>query len=230
MKKSIVPRKENDAPLVLTKDLNPLNLKNFIQDKKDETPYVEFLPFLYLSGKDAETPYHAVLLGKSEEILQGEWSMCSILSRRMIRRLEGSHYTDRAYEELKEGLGSTYNNYLEFEEKAEEKKEGWALGLSHLVFLFTPLQSTFATIESFGTQELYFTIPLSEGLINENKKVVVKISDHSINLKKAASGFSYLASYKFNQWESKQLSLPEIKQIKETYSLQKESIEYYMTQ
>ena len=218
---SVAPKDEEETGLVK------------LEEQAQKNP---FLPYAYLTNprtQDLDAWGLALVDGKTT-IVQAPYLLSHVLTRHMVRRLEGGQYTDRAYSPVNAGKGETSNSFQEVYKDLEAGNQkvldaGWERGFVHLIVLITNEGATFLTIESFKTLENYWTEALIQGNLNNDMAVKIKITSHEKNVKKsAATGYEYLASWKFKQWESVKLSPQILEAIDAAYQEQSEQIQRFL--
>lgn len=240
MERQIVPATKCDLTLpgTITGGLDLAKRKEAMDER-----FEPMLPFLYLSNNRTEgvAPWKLCKWedGETEEI-EAPYILCHILSRKMVRRLEGGQYKERAFapilqDEKGQMIGETVGKFEEvakllesIDEGAQVSSGGWSYAISHLVVLVQGERCTFATLEAGGSLEDYFTELLLSASLKENQGGKVTISSHEKNLKTSKKGFEYLASWKFKQWEQVDLSQGQVERIYRKHDEQKKLIENYL--
>lgn len=201
-----------------------------MREEMDKSP---FLPYAYISnektvGKD---PWKLILVGETEETVVAPYKIMHVLTTKMVRHLSGSKYDTRAYPRKHDSIeGKTEALYKEVSENIEEKqKEGWQEGFTHLVAIWSDsIPCTLATIEVAGTIENYWVSVLSAGDAKKGTCGVVKITSHEKCVKKSAAGRSYLAAWKFKDFEIANLTVQEKENFKKAWEEQNEQIENFL--
>lgn len=206
-------------------------------------PERNFLPYSFMSDDktalEGVKAWHFCISGDAGiAMMMADWYICHLCTRRATRELIGKEYKNRHYQ-LLPGVENEENKYTEIEksyadldedqQKNSEVRFGYvslcaASRISKKGELFTSIFSH----ESFGAGENYIIQLLQEAEIQKNTMVKVEITNHSENLKVSRKGFSYLAAWKFSQWQSEEMSNNMRKSIENAWSNQTGEINYWI--
>jgi len=205
-----------------------------------------FLPHCRMSHPThknlATPPWHFILNEKRTEIMEAPYLVTHFHTRLMVRSLVGNKYRERFYATVSEKKeGETNKRFEEINKKLndlEEEKnkilEGeigeWSCGLSHLFCIINKDKAVFATMEAFGALQSYWHDAFVTGQFQQNTGVKILITDHAKNIKTSKSGFEYLASWKFTQFEQVVLTDLVLKYIKKAWNEQAPQIQQYLDQ
>lgn len=201
-------------------------------DLGEQVPPSPFLPYCYLTNErtNNQDPWVLVISKNGKEtVVEAPYTMSHILTRPMVRRLEGSEYKDRYYTG-----GESEQKFNEIVEKLGDKKEAdvdgeiWQRGFVHVFALIDEEgEITIATMEVAKSLENYWTGAFKEGDIRDKRGVVIEVTSHEASVKKSAKGFKYLASWKFTEWYSVDLPLKYM-EIKEAWDRQQVQVQNFL--
>lgn len=208
-------------------------------------PKVErnFLPYSFMANDktslEGAKAWHFYIQGDGGLAeMTADWYLVHLCTRRATRKLIGSEYKNRHYQ-LLEGIENKNNKFEEISEEIlelseqEQKENNTKLGYVSLCaackinkqgLIFT----TIFTHESFGLGENYFIQCLQEAEIQKNSCVKIFIASHEKNIKVSRKGFSYLANWKFKQWNSEELTKEMRESTENAWTNQAEQISFWI--
>lgn len=175
-----------------------------------------FLPFIFLSNK-GKTAHKIIIKDgtKSFVVLEKGDALIHLCTRLSIREKDGISYKNRSKKPTTNDVTKTA---LWEESLAIAKKDdSFQIGFTHLVAAQKGDTWYFGTIEAYNTLEVYYLQALKFGESKENKKVVLDITDHSINQNQSKNGYNYYSVYKFVQFHQEVLLENDLNNLGKAY-------------
>jgi len=236
MKKIIQKKQQGNQ---LSKIFNLSGGINLQEIKKVER---NFLPYSFMSNEKTSLegckPWHFYINADRLACLQADWYLVHLCTRRATRELVGNEYKDRHLQLLK-GIENPENKFEEISKQildlSEEDQKNFPIKLGY-TSLCAALKinekneayTSIFTHESFGSGEAYWIQCLQQAEVQKNQAVKISITSHQENLKTSKKGFNYLASWKFTQWESVELTEEMRGGIERAWEHQAEQINYWL--
>jgi hypothetical protein len=159
--------------------------------------YLPYFKFIRKASEGQKFGHVYAVKDNVAYLLEAPYRLFYIVSRKIMRFLEGDSYTKRVYMKVdpSTGLDTTGEDFTQ---------EGWSEALANLLVIEKEGQYLLGTMETSGAATTYWATVMKD--IKEGVKSEVRITDHACNFEVSKQKRKYPARKMFKQFQFQQVN------------------------